>query len=59
VKTEPKAMHDKSATAAPKKRTEYFRMYQAHRRAQAARGGRCIECTSSARAELHALCRLS
>jgi hypothetical protein len=39
VNTEPQATHNKSARAAPKKRTEYFHMYQAHRRAQAARLG--------------------
>jgi hypothetical protein len=49
-------MHDKSATAAPKKRTEYFRMYQAHRRAQAASGGRCIECTTQPREQNSTRC---
>jgi hypothetical protein len=45
VKTEPKATHNKSAMAAPKKRTEYFRRYQAHRRAEAARLGGCALAT--------------
>jgi hypothetical protein len=49
VKTEPQATHNKSARAGPQKRTEYFRMYQAHRRAEAARGGRCIESTTQPR----------
>ena len=38
------------APAAPKKRTEYFRTYQANRRADAAKALMCIECTTQPRA---------
>jgi hypothetical protein len=33
------------------KRTEYFRTYQANRRADAARDGMCSECTTAPRAQ--------
>jgi hypothetical protein len=56
MKTEPKATHNTSPRAAPKKRTEYFRVYQPNRRAEAARGERSIECTTQPREQNFTRC---
>ncbi len=48
---------DPAASAAPKKRTNYFREYQRMRRQNAVKNGLCIECTTQPRSADSTRCK--